>query len=110
MRFTNGFWLMRPGVDARYAREAYDLQAEDGGTSYKDWSETSTGLLGQNPMTSLDECNKALAAANDQYGVMATMVQFALLMFIACHEFGHVVIHENRNRGREVPFEEFARA
>jgi alpha-D-xyloside xylohydrolase len=30
MRFTNGFWLMRPGVDARYAREAYDLQAEDG--------------------------------------------------------------------------------
>src|SRR4051812_12849553 len=30
MRFTNGFWLMRPGVDARYAREAYDLRAEDG--------------------------------------------------------------------------------
>jgi alpha-D-xyloside xylohydrolase len=30
MRFTNGFWLMRPGVDARYAREAYDLEVEDG--------------------------------------------------------------------------------
>lgn len=28
MRFTNGFWLMRPGVDARYAHEAYDLTAE----------------------------------------------------------------------------------
>src|SRR4051812_44699343 len=30
MRFTNGFWLMRPGVDAHYAREAYDLRPEDG--------------------------------------------------------------------------------
>ncbi|NHB12559.1 alpha-xylosidase, partial [Burkholderia cepacia] len=28
MRFTDGFWLMRPGVDARYAREAYDLRVE----------------------------------------------------------------------------------
>ena len=29
MRFTNGFWLMRPGVQAHYAREAYDLEATD---------------------------------------------------------------------------------
>ena len=27
MRFTDGFWLMRPGVEAHYAREAYDLDA-----------------------------------------------------------------------------------
>ena len=30
MRFTNGFWLMRPGVEAHYAREAYDLDAFPG--------------------------------------------------------------------------------
>ena len=30
MRFTNGFWLMRPGVDAGYAREAYDFDATGG--------------------------------------------------------------------------------
>jgi alpha-D-xyloside xylohydrolase len=29
MRFTNGFWLMRPGVEAHYAREAYELDAQD---------------------------------------------------------------------------------
>lgn len=27
MRFTDGFWLMRPGVQAHYSREAYDLHA-----------------------------------------------------------------------------------
>ncbi len=26
MRFTDGFWLLRPGVTAHYAREAYDLE------------------------------------------------------------------------------------
>ncbi|MGN6741791.1 MAG: alpha-xylosidase [Amnibacterium sp.] len=26
MRFTDGFWLLRPGVGAHYAREAYDLE------------------------------------------------------------------------------------
>ena len=26
MRFTNGFWLTRPGVEAHYAREAYDVE------------------------------------------------------------------------------------
>ncbi|MDQ1530575.1 MAG: alpha-D-xyloside xylohydrolase [Microbacteriaceae bacterium] len=29
MRFTNGFWLTRPGVEARYAQEAYDLAVRD---------------------------------------------------------------------------------
>ena len=28
MKFTDGFWLRRPGVDAHYAAEAYDLAAE----------------------------------------------------------------------------------
>ncbi|OUE27336.1 alpha-xylosidase [Clavibacter michiganensis] len=31
MRFTDGFWQVRPGVDAQYAQEAYDVEA-DGGT------------------------------------------------------------------------------
>ena len=30
MRFTDGFWLMRPGVEAHSAREAYDLRVRDG--------------------------------------------------------------------------------
>lgn len=30
MRFTDGFWLMRPGVEAHAAREAYDLEVRDG--------------------------------------------------------------------------------
>ena len=29
MRFTNGFWLMRPGVEAHYARQAYELAVVD---------------------------------------------------------------------------------
>ena len=29
MRFTDGFWLMRPGVEAHYAREAYGVKAID---------------------------------------------------------------------------------
>ncbi|MEP7762726.1 alpha-xylosidase [Sanguibacter sp. 25GB23B1] len=27
MKFTDGFWHTRPGVDARYAQEAYDIEA-----------------------------------------------------------------------------------
>lgn len=27
MKFTNGFWNIRPGVDVRYAQEAYDIEA-----------------------------------------------------------------------------------
>ncbi|MGN6445101.1 alpha-xylosidase [Amnibacterium sp.] len=30
MRFTNGFWLARPGVRAHFAQEAYELTADDG--------------------------------------------------------------------------------
>ena len=30
MRFTDGFWLMRPGVEAHYARQAYALDEQDG--------------------------------------------------------------------------------
>jgi alpha-D-xyloside xylohydrolase len=29
VRFTDGFWLMRPGVEAHYAREAYELTVAD---------------------------------------------------------------------------------
>ncbi|RIX30774.1 alpha-xylosidase [Amnibacterium setariae] len=29
MRFTDGFWLMRPGVEAHYAREAYEARVRD---------------------------------------------------------------------------------
>lgn len=29
MKFTDGFWAVRPGVTATYAQEAYDLAAED---------------------------------------------------------------------------------
>lgn len=28
MKFTNGYWMIRDGVDALYAREAYELAAE----------------------------------------------------------------------------------
>jgi alpha-D-xyloside xylohydrolase len=29
MKFTDGFWHARPGVDARYAQEAYDIEHRD---------------------------------------------------------------------------------
>src|SRR4051812_10690054 len=38
------------------------LQAVDGGTVYKDYSQTAQGLLGQNAMSSGDECQQALAS------------------------------------------------
>jgi hypothetical protein len=87
-----------------------------GGRSHSHEPQFSTGELADHIRAVLEGFlkDRVIPASefvlNDQYGVMATMVQFALLMFIACHEFGQVVIHENRNRGREVPFEEFARA
>src|SRR4051794_37165196 len=31
MRFTDGFWLLRPGVTAHYGREAYDLERSGDG-------------------------------------------------------------------------------
>lgn len=30
MKFTDGFWHTRPGVDALYAREVFDVEAGDG--------------------------------------------------------------------------------
>ncbi len=50
----------------------YYLQALDGGSRYKDWSQTAKGLLGQNAMTSREECAAALAAANDEHGVICS--------------------------------------
>ncbi|WP_157425657.1 alpha-xylosidase [Agromyces salentinus] len=29
MKFTDGFWQLRPGVEAQYAQEAYELEAHD---------------------------------------------------------------------------------
>ena len=29
MKFTDGFWHTRPGVDAQYAAEAYDIETKD---------------------------------------------------------------------------------
>ena len=28
MKFTDGFWHVRPGVDALYAQEAYDIEVD----------------------------------------------------------------------------------
>jgi hypothetical protein len=50
----------------------YYLQAVDGGARYKDWSETPKGLLGQNAMTSADECQQVLDHANDEFGVICS--------------------------------------
>ncbi len=41
-------------------------------TEYKDYSLTAKGLLGQNAMTSLDECHQALDTANHTYGVICS--------------------------------------
>ena len=50
----------------------YYLQALEGATELKDYSQTPKGLLGQNPMKSLDECTEALKNANHQYGVICS--------------------------------------
>lgn len=50
----------------------YFLQAIDGGTRYKDYSQTPKGLLGQNPMTSASECAQAIQAANNDLGVVCS--------------------------------------
>lgn len=68
------------GVQSRFACKdqgsgryrPYYLQAINGGTDYKDYSQTSKGLLGQNAMTSQDECQRALDAANDEHGVICS--------------------------------------
>ena len=48
------------------------LQAVDGSAELKDYSKTPKGLLGQNAMKSLDECNEAVKHANHKYGVICS--------------------------------------
>lgn len=48
------------------------MQAIDGGSRFKDWSQTAKGLLGQNPMTSTEECEKAVEASNASFGVICS--------------------------------------
>jgi hypothetical protein len=50
----------------------YYLRAVDDGTRLVDYSQTPRGLLGQNPMTSQDECDAAVAAANAAFGVICS--------------------------------------
>lgn len=50
----------------------YYLKAIADGTQVKDYSQTPKGLLGQNPMVSLGECEEAKAAANDEFGVICS--------------------------------------
>jgi hypothetical protein len=50
----------------------YYLQAIDGSSELKDYSQTPKGLLGQNAMKSLEECNQALQHANHKYGVICS--------------------------------------
>lgn len=41
-------------------------------TEYKDYSKTAKGLLGQNAMKSLEECQTAIQAANEEFGVVCS--------------------------------------
>lgn len=48
------------------------LKAVNNGTEYVDYSKTPQGLLGQNAMTTMDECSRALLAANHAAGVICS--------------------------------------
>ncbi len=50
----------------------YYLQVVGDGTSFKDYSQTPKGLLGQNPMGSLEECQRAVEASNAEFGVICS--------------------------------------
>ncbi len=50
----------------------YFMQVVGGGNEVKDWSQTSKGLLGQNAMSSIDECQRAVDAANNEYGAICS--------------------------------------
>ena len=50
----------------------YYLQAINEGTEYKDWSQTPKGLLGQNAMDTMAECEQAADAANKVHGVVCS--------------------------------------
>ena len=69
-----------PGLQSRFECKdlgngryrPYYLQAVDGAAELRDFSQTPKGLLGQHPMTSLDECSKAVENANHRYGVICS--------------------------------------
>lgn len=69
-----------PGLQSRFECKdmgngryrPYYLQALDGAAELRDFSKVPKGLLGQNPMTSLEECSKALENANHRYGVICS--------------------------------------
>jgi hypothetical protein len=69
-----------PGLQSRFECKdmgngryrPYYLQAVDGAAELRDFSKVPKGLLGQNPMTSLEECSKALENANHRYGVICS--------------------------------------
>lgn len=50
----------------------YYLKANAAGTELEDYSEKPKGLLGQNAMTSSDECQQALDNANHEFGVICS--------------------------------------
>lgn len=50
----------------------YYLKASADGTTFIDYSQTPKGLLGQNPMASLQECEQAVANANAEFGVICS--------------------------------------
>ncbi len=50
----------------------YYLQVINGGKEYKDYSKVAKGLLGQNVMTTLKECDQAREAANNEFGVICS--------------------------------------
>src|SRR4051812_33094335 len=52
------------------AYRPYYMQLING--EYKDYSKTEKGLLGQNAMTTLEECSKAIASSNAEYGVICS--------------------------------------
>ncbi|WEV46766.1 alpha-xylosidase [Bifidobacterium sp. ESL0690] len=52
MKFTNGYWLTRPNVEALYAREAYELRVGDDGESL-DILATTKPVGGRNDILNL---------------------------------------------------------
>lgn len=50
----------------------YFIRVVPGTGTLEDWSQKPKGLLGQNPMTSLVECERAVHAANNEYGIVCS--------------------------------------
>lgn len=48
------------------------LKVVQNGTQYQDYSQTPKGLLGQNAMKSISECERAVEAANQEFGVICS--------------------------------------